>query len=677
MKNLWNNAEAAAFEKNPLELRVYTSRLLGSDPALVLHGGGNTSVKIKNKNFFGDIENLIYVKGSGWDLATIEAKGFAPVRLETLLRLAKLPKLSDTDMVNVQKSAMTDPGAPGPSVEAILHALIPFDYVDHTHADAVVAITNTVQGEKFIHQVYGDSVLYIPYVMPGFLLAQKVYQLTRDIDWKKYQGMILMNHGIFTFSDSASESYQRMINLVQKAEDFIKEKNAFNISLSAKSAPETESLPVNEDLLTLATLRREVSKKMGMAVVARLNLSKEAAHYSALENISKISQQGPLTPDHVIHTKRIPLLLKKAEGAKGMASAIENYESDYREYYNKFASISSEKLKCLDPAPRWAIWPQRGIISFGVNVKRADVVADIVNHTMRAQQWSEHLGGWVALPNKDIFEVEYWELEQSKLTKGSGSAKGAQSLSGKVAIVTGAASGIGKACVDRLLADGAAVVAADINPALKKNWNTTSVLSIVCDLTKSESVDKLVASTIAQFGGLDIVVANAGIFPASSTINNLDNTTWSRTLDINLNSQMYLFRAVTPYLILGIDPTLIVIASKNVSAPGPGAAAYSVSKAGTTQLARVAALELGPLGVRVNMLHPHAVMDTALWTPEILASRASHYKMTVEEYKCNNLLKVEVSTTDVANLVVAMAGPLFAKTTGAQIAVDGGSDRII
>jgi rhamnose utilization protein RhaD (predicted bifunctional aldolase and dehydrogenase)/NAD(P)-dependent dehydrogenase (short-subunit alcohol dehydrogenase family) len=677
MKNLWNNAEAAAFEKNPLELRVYTSRLLGSDPALVLHGGGNTSVKIKNKNFFGDIENLIYVKGSGWDLATIEAKGFAPVRLETLLRLAKLPKLSDTDMVNVQKSAMTDPSAPGPSVEAILHALIPFDYVDHTHADAVVAITNTAQGEKFIHQVYGDSVLYIPYVMPGFLLAQKVYQLTRDIDWKKYQGMILMNHGIFTFSDSASESYQRMINLVQKAEDFIKEKNAFNISLSAKLATEIESVPASEDLLTLATLRREVSKKMGLAVVARLNLSKEAAHYSALENISQISQQGPLTPDHVIHTKRIPLLLKKTEGAKAMASAIENYESDYREYYNKFASNSSEKLKCLDPAPRWAIWPQRGVISFGVNVKRADVVADIVNHTMRAQQWSEHLGGWVALPNKDIFEVEYWELEQSKLTKGSGSAKGAQSLSGKVAIVTGAASGIGKACVDRLLADGAAVVAVDINPAVKKNWNTTSVLSIVCDLTKSDSVDKLVASTIAQFGGLDIVVANAGIFPASSTINNLDNTTWNRTLDINLNSQMYLFRAVTPYLVLGIDPTLIVIASKNVTAPGPGAAAYSVSKAGTTQLARVAALELGPLGVRVNMLHPHAVMDTALWTPEILASRASHYKMTVEEYKCNNLLKVEVSTTDVANLVVAMAGPLFAKTTGAQIAVDGGSDRII
>jgi rhamnose utilization protein RhaD (predicted bifunctional aldolase and dehydrogenase)/NAD(P)-dependent dehydrogenase (short-subunit alcohol dehydrogenase family) len=661
MKSLWNDQEAAERATSPIALRVYTSRLLGREPALVLHGGGNTSVKVREPNLFGESEHLLYVKGSGWDLATIEAKGFAPVRMDTLLKLAALEQLSDTDMVRVQKAAMTDPNAPTPSVEAILHALIPFDFVDHTHSDAVVAITNTPDGEETIKKVLGSRVLYVPYVMPGFALARLVYELTRDTDWSKYDGMVLQHHGIFSFANDGRESYERMIRLVTLAEEFLSAKGALK-GEPAAAPTQTES---TEALQQLATLRREVSLKAGVAMVALLDGSVNALGYANHSGVAEISGRGPLTPDHVIHTKRTPMVL----GADAV-QAVAGYASQYLEYFKRNASPG---LVALDAAPKWVVWPRHGVVSFGQTAKRAGVVADIVRHTMRAQGWAETLGGWRALPERDIFDVEYWELEQAKLKKGGARLP----LEGKIALVTGAAGGIGKACVDALRAQGAAVVAVDLNSAVESHWKGADVLGLVTNLTERAAVDAAVAAAVHHFGGLDIVVANAGIFPASANIDALDDDAWHQTLDINLTSQMYLFRAAVPYLRLGLEPAIVVVASKNVAAPGPGAAAYSASKAAMTQLARVAALELGPHGVRVNLVHPHAVMDTALWTPEILQSRAQHYGMSVEQYKRNNLLKVEVKSKDVAELVAAMAGPLFSKTTGAQLPIDGGSDRII
>jgi len=661
MKSLWNEQEGVEAARSPLALRVYTSRLLGREPALVLHGGGNTSVKVREPNLFGESEHLLYVKGSGWDLATIEAKGFAPVRMDTLLKLAALERLSDTDMVRVQKAAMTDPNAPTPSVEAILHALIPFDFVDHTHSDAVVAITNTPGGEETIQRVLGERVLYIPYVMPGFALARLVYERTRDTDWSKYDGMVLQHHGIFSFANDARESYERMIRLVTVAEDFLKAKGALKAEPAAAPAP----VEAAESLQQLAALRRAVSLKAGAAQIALLDASENALGYANHARVAEISGRGPLTPDHVIHTKRTPLVL-----AQDVAQSVEDYASQYLKYFERNATPG---LVALDTAPKWVVWPGHGVVSFGVAAKRAGVVADIVRHTMRAQGWAETLGGWQALPERDIFDVEYWELEQAKIKK-SGSRL---PLEGKIALVTGAAGGIGKACVDALRGQGAAVAAVDLNPAVESNWKGADVLGLTANLTDRAAVDAAVAATVRRFGGLDIVVANAGIFPASANIDALADDAWQKTLDINLTSQMYLFRAVAPYLRLGLEPAIVVVASKNVAAPGPGAAAYSASKAAMTQLSRVAALELGPQGVRVNVVHPHAVMDTALWTPEILESRARHYGMSVEAYKRNNLLKVEVKSKDVAELVAAMAGPLFSKTTGAQVPIDGGSDRII
>lgn len=656
MKNRWNDNAVKQFKNDLLALRVYTSRLLGEESVLVLQGGGNTSVKITVKNLFGDSEEILYVKGSGWDLATIEKAGFAPVKLDLLKRMAELKNLTDTVMVKTQRAAMIDPGAPTPSVEAILHAIIPFTFVDHTHADSVVAISNTKDGERRIRDIYGPKVLVVPYVMPGFILAKKIFEMTRNINWQNIEGMILLNHGVFTFANDARTSYTQMIRLVTKAEKYLKRKKA-TLNFPAAKA--------KEDLPQLARTRRIISKLRGAAVIAQFSSTAREVYFSNHPKATAIATRGPLTPDHVIRTKRVPLII-----GKNIEQDIKNFSENYHKYFKRHATAG---LRPLDPAPRWAVWPGYGTISFGTTLSETRVISDITEHTIDAVLHAEKLGGWQALPEKDIFEVEYWELEQAKLNK----AGKAPIHQGKIALVTGAASGIGKACAETLASQGAVVMALDINPAVTKMFNAPGVCGMVCDVTKPAEVERAVNETIRRFGGLDILISNAGIFPPSASIDNIDSTTWNKSLEINLTSHQNLLKTCIPYLSLGIDPAVVIIASKNVPAPGPGAAAYSVAKAGLTQLARVAALELAPKGIRVNVLHPNQVFDTAIWTPEVLKKRSEHYKMSVDEYKTSNLLKTEITSKDVANLASVMAGPIFAKTTGAQIPIDGGNERVI
>jgi rhamnose utilization protein RhaD (predicted bifunctional aldolase and dehydrogenase)/NAD(P)-dependent dehydrogenase (short-subunit alcohol dehydrogenase family) len=662
VKSLWNDKEASGAEGDPLRLRVYTSRLLGQEPSLVLHGGGNTSVKTTATTLFGDREDLLYIKGSGWDLATIEAAGFAPVQLQVLTRMAELPRLTDTEMVRAQRAAMTDPSAPTPSVEAILHAIIPFTFVDHTHADAVVAISNTPGGEARIREVYQDRVLVVPYVMPGFVLARKVFELSRGLDWSRYEGMVLLHHGIFSWGNDARSSYERMIELVTMAEDYLQKKKAWT---AVRRVTSSTAHGVNGVELELARLRREASLLRGAPMIAILDDSAEAAGFAGQPEVSSIASRGPLTPDHVIRTKPTPLVLHA-----GSSGAVEAFAAGYRAY---FARHATPEVKPLDPAPRWMVWPGVGTVALGPSAKDAAIAADIVRHTGRAIQWAEALGGWRALPEEDLFEVEYWELEQAKLKAASASPP----LQGKIALVTGAASGIGLATAEMLHRQGAAVTGLDINPAVTRVLQKPGMLGLTCDVTDGGALKEAVETAIRQFGGLDIVVSNAGIFSPSERLEELSDANWEQSLTLNLTSHRMLLELVIPYLRLGFDPTIIVNASKNVPAPGPGAGAYSVAKAGLTQLARVAALELAKDGIRVNILHPHAVFDTAAWTQEVLEARAKNYGMTVDQYKRNNLLGVEVTSQDVAALVCAMAGPAFAKTTGAQVPVDGGSDRVI
>jgi rhamnose utilization protein RhaD (predicted bifunctional aldolase and dehydrogenase)/NAD(P)-dependent dehydrogenase (short-subunit alcohol dehydrogenase family) len=662
MKSLWNNDEAAKYTDD-LGLRVYTSRLLGQETALVLHGGGNTSVKANATNLFGETEELLYVKGSGWDLVTIEAAGFAPVKLDVLKKMAQLEQLSDSEMVRAQRAAMTNPNAPNPSVEAILHAVIPFKYVDHTHTDAVVTITNTDNGEQRIREIYGDRILIVPYVMPGFILAKKIYEMTQAIDWAKLEGMVLLNHGLFSFADDAKTSYERMINLVTEAENYLASVPSSRPSPTKGGKKEDKG---NSSLLTLARIRKQISEIKGGAIVAPLDSTPDAVNFANRSDVAAIANRGPLTPDHVIRTKPTPVILGETP-----ETDIVQYTTSYNEY---FARNTNGQLTCLNPAPCWAVWPGLGILSFGRSVKEAQIVSDIKDHTIEAIQIAEDaLGGWKVLSEKDIFEMEYWELEQAKLGKKGTSPP----LQGKVALVTGAASGIGRACVESLQTQGAAVIALDIDPAITTLFNKKEILGQVTDVTQEADIQQAVENGIRRFGGLDILVSNAGIFPPSETIAEMNPATWDKSMALNLTSHQRLLQACVPYLAEGIDAAVIMIASKNVPAPGPGASAYSVAKAGQTQLARVAALELASLGIRVNMLHPNAVFDTAIWTPEVLEKRAKHYKLTVDEYKKNNLLKTEVTSKNVAELACAMAGPLFSKTTGAQVPIDGGNERVI
>ena len=656
MKNLWDNADAGA-AGDALQTRVYTSRLLGQEPDLVLHGGGNTSVKTTVSDLFGDDVDVIYVKGSGWDLATIEAAGFAPVRLQPLQRLAELDTLSDSDMVREQRVAMLDPGAPTPSIEAILHAIIPFAFVDHTHADAVVTITNTPDGEAKVREVYGDRVIIVPYVMPGFILAKTVQQATAGIDWSKYDGMILMNHGVFTWGDDGKQSYDRMIDLVTQAEDYL-------AAHDATAVAQDDGGDLN--LLSLAALRQAVTGARGGATLAVTDTSSTAGGFARLDNVADIAVRGLLTPDHVIRTKQKPMVLS-GDAADDLAA----YGAAYQTYFDEYNDGS---LTRLDAAPRWAVWPGAGTVNFGRTLKEAGIISDITVHTMQAVQRAEALGGWAPLPAKDIFDIEYWELEQAKLRK----APTAPELTGKIAIVTGAASGIGRACVDTLARAGAVVAALDIDDGATAIGEAhDNVIGLRCDLTSAAQVDEAVAATVRSFGGVDIVVSNAGTFPDSATIESMDDGKWEQSLAVNLSSHKSLLRACAPYLSLGIDPTAVIVGSKNVPAPGHGAAAYSVAKAGLTQLARVAALELGKRGVRVNVIHPNNVFDTKIWTDAVLEARAQHYDMTVDEYKANNILGQEVTSADVAALALAMVGSAFAKTTGAQVPIDGGNDRVI
>ncbi len=660
MENRWRDADAADFAGDLLQLRVYTSRLLGQDPDLVLHGGGNTSVKITQKNFFGESESLLYVKGSGWDLGSIEAAGFPAVKMDVLLKMAQLDHLSDTDMVRLQRTAMIDPGAPNPSVEAILHALIPFTFVDHTHADAVVTLSNTPKGEELLRELYGPRMLIFPYVMPGFILAKDVYQRTQNIDWSAYDGIILLHHGVFTFADEAKASYARMIEIVAKAEAYIEAQGA-----SCSPGASIETLTAEQDLLSLAAIRRRVSQLRGRASLCRLSQSPLSLLFSRQKNLQQIATQGPLTPDHVIRTKRIPAIL-----GEDPVAAIDEYAEEYQRYFD---NNKTDGLTCLNPAPCWAVWPGIGSLKFGGSVKELGIIDDINQHSMKSILQAEKLGGWRALPEKDIFELEYWELEQAKLKKGAAAA----ALQGKVALVTGAASGIGKACVESLIAEGAVVAALDIDPAIETQFDSTSVMGLRCDVTDRSSLHAALRSLITHFGGLDILVSNAGTFPLSASIEDIEDANWDKSMAINLSSHQRVLSSCIPYLKQGVDPAVIFIASKNVPAPGVGASTYSVAKAGMTQLARIAALELAAEGIRVNTLHPDAVFDTAIWTDEVLEKRARHYGLSVAEYKTRNLLKTEIRSSDVATLVCALAGPLFAKTTGAQIPIDGGNDRVI
>jgi NAD(P)-dependent dehydrogenase (short-subunit alcohol dehydrogenase family) len=469
--------------------------------------------------------------------------------------------------------------------------------------------------------------------------------------------MVLMNHGVFSFAHTAEESYELMIELVTMAEEYLEERGAFALD-AASPAPSNDARRER-----VVALRRELSAAAGAPMIVSTVATPRTAAFLAHDDFAEHATRGPMTPDHVIRTKRIPMI----------GTDVAAYASEYQRYFERNASRSREPLTMLDSAPRVVLDRELGMLTIGRTGRDAAIARDVYLHTIDAIDRARALDGWQALPEGDIFDVEYWELEQAKLRRQGSPPP----FAGEIALVTGAASGIGRATAAAFRRAGAAVVGLDLEAAIEEH-TSDDFLGVRCDVTDDGAVAAAVGATVDHFGGLDLVVCNAGVFPPSAPIDTLSSEQWRTVMAVNVDANVTILRNAAPLLAAAPRGGRVVVnASKNVHAPGPGAAAYSASKASLTQLARVAALEWAGRGIRVNIVHPNAVFDTGIWDDTTLRSRAQSYGLSVDEYKRNNLLGVEVTSDDVARVIVALCSPEFAKTTGAQIPIDGGNERIV
>ena len=658
----WAQAEADRF---PGELgeRIYSSRLLGRDGTLVLHGGGNTSVKLSHTDLYGAEQELLYVKCSGQDLANIDAGGFTGLRLAQLRALTELDGASDADAARELRRAAIDPDLPPPSVEALLHAILPHRYVDHTHAQAVRALTNTPSGQRHVRAAYADSAIVVPYTRPGHGLARLCLGLINAEMRDETIGLVLMNHGLVSFGQNARESYERMLELVARAQHYhAGHARTVDRPQSGEAAEPDRPAAIG---LKLARLRAELSRVAGIPLTVHRDSDPASLAFARRSDVDRLSQSGPATPDHVLWTKRVPML----------GTDVERYAAAYRAYFeqNRRTEEAAAPVQMLDPAPRVVLDRELGLCTAGRDAAEARKAADLYRHTIDLILDAEALERYQALPASEIFAVEYWPAEQAKLWRQRGAE-----FSGQTVLVTGAASGIGAACVDAFLARGASVCGLDVSDAVDGVADGPSYLGLVCDVTDQAGLAAAIEQCALAFGGLDMLVPSAGIFPASQRIEGLGDEGWRRTFAVNTDANLTLLRLAHPFLALAPGGgRVVIVASKNVPAPGPGAAAYSASKAALTQLARVAALEWGEDRIRVNVLHPNAVFDTGIWTDEVINARAAQYGLTAQEYRTNNVLRTEITSADVAELACAMCGAAFAKTTGAQVPVDGGNERVI
>lgn len=639
-----------------LDQIVAASRALAADPAVVLHGGGNSSVKSTWIDVTGREVPVLHVKGSGHDMATIGADGFAPLRLERLRELLPPVVVPDRLLADELRCALLDPTAPDPSVETLVHALLPHTAVLHSHADALLALTDSVDGERRVRELFGDRLVVVDYAMPGPDLVAACAAAWAEQAGERTEGVVVLQHGLFTVGADPQEALARHHAVLDAA------RAALPATAARDAAPLAPPEPV-----ALAALRGRLSALAGRPLVMRRHDDAEVRAFVTEPGLLAAAARGPMTPDHVVWTRRVP----------AVGTDLDAYAEGYRAYvaeHRDHRGTAAVPAEVTDAAPRVVLDPALGMLTAGRTASEAAAAADVYRHTMAVVAAAEALGGYAPPSAQHVFDLEYWPPQQAKLTRRDS----ARPLAGQVALVTGAASGIGLACAAALLDAGASVVGWDLSPACEATFDSPEWLGLGVDVTDAEAVDAALRTTVDHFGGLDVLVVAAGIFPSSSPLAELTPETWRRTMAVNVDAVAYLYGRVHPLLTLA--PTggrVVVVASKNVAAPGPGAAAYSASKAALTQLSRVAALEWAPDGIRVNLVHPDAVFDTGLWTPELLAARAEHYGMSVDDYKRRNLLHTEVTSAAVGRLVRAMADDTFACTTGAQVPIDGGNERVI
>jgi rhamnose utilization protein RhaD (predicted bifunctional aldolase and dehydrogenase)/NAD(P)-dependent dehydrogenase (short-subunit alcohol dehydrogenase family) len=648
-------------------LRTVTSRLLGAEPALVLHGGGNTSAKETLHDARGKSIDVLYIKGSGWDLASIAPAGLPPVRMAPLLALRDRDALTDEDMVNELRLALLDANAPTPSVEALLHAFLPAKFIDHTHADAILSIADQENGEAICRSIFSRELVWVPYVMPGFDLAKRC---AAAYETAKNKGdpatiIILERHGIFTYGDTAQASYENMIEAVTRAEDFIAKKRPHVLREPPARLKNAEAILFPTLRGALARLANEAPER---GLILTLRQTEDVLHFLEHKDLGTLVQRGCATPDHVIRTKPHALLLEDLDFANPeklttqIESAIAQFARAYDTYFAEMTAKKSPRKK-LDPWPRVFLVHGVGIVTAGKTLREAEIAADIYEHTISIIEDAEAVGKYSPVSRDHLFDVEYWSLEQAKIKKVVESA-----LAGKIAIVTGAASGIGRATAEKFLELGAHVVFADRE---RIQFENARAIVVECDVTNEDSVASLFRSTVSKFGGVDIVVSNAGKAPEGRLDLKVGGEALRSSLDINLLSHnLVASKASEIFLAQKNGGCLLFNASKAAFNPGPSFGPYAVAKAALVALMRQYAIDLGKFGVRSNAVNADRIR-TGLFSAEIIDTRSKARGLTPESYFKSNLLEREVTAEDVANAFAYLA--TARATTGCVLTVDGGN----
>jgi rhamnose utilization protein RhaD (predicted bifunctional aldolase and dehydrogenase)/NAD(P)-dependent dehydrogenase (short-subunit alcohol dehydrogenase family) len=680
MESRWDEGAAEALVAHyaeagiarDLALRVYSARLLGLDKRLVLHGGGNSSLKTRLRDLFGEEAEVLCVKGSGWDMAAIEPEGLPAVRLRPLLKLRGRASLSDEDMVRLQRVNLLDPAAPNPSVETLLHAFLPHAYVDHTHATAVLSLVDQPDSAALARSVFGKRLALVPYIPPGFALAKRaaeIYEADPEVE-----GLVLVKHGIFTFGSSARQSYERMIAAVTLAEERLKRRRNLVFApgaLPPRVASRSEVAPILRGACSLAdeqvegAWRRLVLEfRTGPTILAFVNGAER----------ERYARAGVVTPDHTIRTKNWPLIVPPpaSDGMAGFAqaarAAAQDFISDYRIYFARNNAACEPPKRMLDPLPRVILVPGLGLFGLGRSKKDARIAADIAENWVETITDAEAIGRFESLSESQLFEMEYWSLEQAKL----GQAK-EPPLAGQVALVTGAAGAIGSATARRMKEAGAEVALLDIDLAAAQARAKAlggAAIAVHCDVTDAASVRQAFDRVVKEFGGVDIVVSNAGA-AWQGRIGEVDEAVLRQSFELNFfGHQRVAQNAVRVMLAQGTGGALLFNVSKQAVNPGPGFGPYGLPKAATLFLMRQYALDYGADGIRANAVNADRVRS-GLLTPELIATRAKARGVSEQEYLAGNLLGREVTAEDVAQAFLDHA--LALKTTGDVTTVDGGN----
>lgn len=647
-------------------LRVYTSRLLGSDGALVLHGGGNTSVKTQLRDDTGALVDVLCVKGSGWDLDTLEPRGLPAVRLSSLAQLRARETLSDEEMVNAQRTRLLDASAPNPSVETLLHAFLPAKFVDHSHADAVLALANQPNSEALCREVFGDTLAIVPYVMPGFALAKLAAQVAET--HPVAEGLVLLNHGLFTFGESARESYERHIAAVDRAERFIATR------VAALGDNVARKVPKPLDYAWLAPILRGELSGPGAAprYVLTRRSSPTIASLLSRADLEDLATRGVPTPDHVIRTKNAPLVLRLSADMDEAAVracvrvALDEYRAQYRDYVARESAQKRRSVQALDADPRVLLIPGVGVVTAGKTPAAASIAADLYEHTAATLENAEALGRYEPLPAGDIFDMEYWSLEQAKLGKQSG-----RPLDARVVFVTGAAGGIGAATAKRFRELGANVFLTDRDADAQ--GETAAALGAphaACDVTDPAAVAAALRACVERYGGVDVVVSNAGM-ASQGRMHEVALDALRESFEVNLFSHQHVAAEATRVMRRqGLGGALLFNASKAAFNPGPDFGPYAIPKAALVALMKQYALDNGDAGIRSNAVNADRVR-TGLLPPGFVAERAAARGLSEDAYFVSNLLGVEVRAEDVARAFTDLA--LAECTTGSVVTVDGGN----